>query len=802
MAAEETDEVPGIVSGAPKRRRIARKKTATPPPDDESDASADAGDDGDDGSDDAAGEQTTMEELELKDLLPQQPMKPVENVKTLGDLIARYNIGQSTEYKLQVWRTYPKIFPGGTKADGFYDTWDQPLTEELIQSEYGGGGFRVVVMGPHPTKPNTLKHYDSISLNLAGTPKADRQPKAVQQSQAAAALEATPPSPFVIAGQENAKLSETAMKMATDMAKQERDERIRVEERADRKATEAMNSQLPMVEAERRRADDLVKAERERNEMERRMLNERLEESRSETKKVLERMEQMEANRPSVASELSEIIKATQSGNKNDDNGAMLKSMMDGVLDKHRIEMEAMRGAHQSLIDSMSKQHEAALSSMRTSHMNEITLMREASAREIAAERESARRREERSEEQRVTEREERRRDQERHRESMESLERSWKDRLEVQIASNNQSWESRMTSSNQSWESRHQALITTLETRNVWLQGEIDRLKGEVSDAKNRLTDNSDPIAIVHKAKEIKDAIGGGDSGGGGGSGSGIGMGGVEDWKNLAVEGLTERAPQILQVLGSMLGGQQQQQQQYTPGQVVQTPQGEMVVVQTPQGLALMPKQAIEQAQAQQQGRMLPRQGNGQRRQRVMPDAEEVANGSAGRKKRRGPVSAVPNFADPSPYGSDPLPVRGRRPPWEGGGADNDDDDAIVTPNPQAIPQLGQPAQQQRQQPAQQQQAPQQRIARQMTSQERQGLNVVAKLVHDAVMNADEPDEFADKILKEWNHDLLRRIVSGYSPEDIARGIAEQNPTSAGATPAGQSFVRDAFAQIEQALQ
>lgn len=107
----------------------------------------------------------------------------------------------------------------------------------------------------------------------------------------------------------------------------------------------------------------------------------------------------------------------------------------------------------------------------------------------------------------------------------------------------------------------------------------------------------------------------------------------------------------------------------------------------------------------------------------------------------------------------------------------------------------------QQQQQPTQQPQSAPQRIARQMSAQERQGLSIIAKLVHESVMNADEPDEFASKVVKEWSPDMLRKVISGYSPDDIARGIAETQPSSAGATPAGQAFVRQAFSQIEGAL-
>jgi hypothetical protein len=780
------DEIPDIIARAdpPKRkRRMATKRS------EENDESTSFDDAGGDGSQEEEGKSSTLEELDLREMLPQQTVKPAENVKSLGDIIAKYNIGNSPEFKLQVWRTYPKIFPGGVKADGFYDTWDQPLTEELIQSEYGGGNFRVVVMGPHPTKPNTLKHYDSVSLNLAGTPKYDRQPKAVQQSQTGGGDAAPALPPMMMMGQENAKLSETAMKLAVDMASKEREERIRVEERADQKAAIAATAAQPAVEAERRRADDLIRAERERSELERKMMQERFEEARAEQKKLLERIEQMEANRPSVAAELERILPFTQQKQGDGEGGSKVaERMMESVLEKHRIEMESMRSQHQQMLDNMSKQHEATLSSMRSSHQHEIATMREAAARELQSEREAGMRRQERSDDQLRMEREERRRDQERHREVLEANDRTWKERIEMQLAS-----------TNQNWESRHQSVVATYENQILWKQQEIDRLKAELADTRARMTDNSDPIAIVHKAKEIREAIGGPEAAsGGGGSSGGIGMSGADDWKNLAVEGLTERAPQLLQVLGSMISGQPQQpQQQYQVGQIVHTPQGEMVVIQTPQGLALTPKAAVEQMQAQQQSRMLPPQRQPAPRRRVMPDVDEVAQGG-GRKKRRGPVSAVPNFADAGVYGDAPLPVRGRRPPWEGGGSDEEEEQGQPQPQPQPTP----PAPRRTSKPqAEQATAPQQRITRQMSSHERQGLAVIAKLVHDSVMNADEPEEFAEKVIKEWPPEMLKRVIGSYSPDDIARGIVETQPSSAGATPAGQAFVRAAFAMVEQEL-
>lgn len=716
---------------------------------------------------------TTMEELDLSDILDKNLPKASESVKTLGSMMTKYGVGENPNFKLQLWRTWPKMYPGGVKADGFYDTWEQALTEELIQSEYGGGMFRVHVMGPHPTSPNALKHYDSITLNLAGDPKYDRQPRATQGQNRA--REAPAPSPMMHMGgvsSENPKLAETAMKLAVDMADKEREERRRVEDRSAERLDNAERAMGPALESERRRADDMLRMERERSEMQVRGMQDRLDEQRSEYRRLAEKMEAMESSpKSSPAEEMLKLMPYMQQ-KPTGDEGKSAERMMESVLDKHRVEMEAMRDQSQRMIENISKQNTESISSMRAAHQSEIASMRETIQREVSAERDSGRRREERVEDQLKAEREERRRDQERAREVLAEREQAAKDRAEMQNAS---------TSSN--WEARHQSVVATYENRLLWQQQEIDRIKSELNDAKSRATDNSDPIAIVHKAKEIREAIGGPEQPApSGNSGGGIGMGGMEDWKSMMAEGLSERAPAILQALGGLLSGQPQaqaaQQQQYTPGQVVQTPQGEMVVIQTPQGLALTPR-----ASAPSASNLLPQ---GQSRRRIMPDADDVP------PRRRNKVSAVPNFADLSGFG-DPLPKK-RRPPWEGGGGDDN-----------RAPDQAPPVAQQQRQPVRTSRPPEeaqpQRIARQMTAQERQALGVIAKMVHDSVMNADEPDEFADRTLKEWSPDMIKRVIASYSPDDIARGILETQPHSAGATPAGQSFIRSAFARIEESL-
>ena len=52
-----------------------------------------------------------------------------ENVKTLGDLMARYRIGEDPDFRVLIYRLWPKTFPGGILAEGYYATYDQPITE-------------------------------------------------------------------------------------------------------------------------------------------------------------------------------------------------------------------------------------------------------------------------------------------------------------------------------------------------------------------------------------------------------------------------------------------------------------------------------------------------------------------------------------------------------------------------------------------------------------------------------------------------------------------------------------------------
>lgn len=742
---------------AKKPRRRTSRKTAKSSPADVDD-------------DDVSGMTArTIEEMDVAELLPKGLPKPTENIKSLSDLYARYGVGQNPDFRIHIYRTYPKFAPGNRKFDGFYDSWDTPMTEEAIQAEYGGGQYRVVIVGPHPQNPQLMKPYSSMQVGLAGDPIWDRLPRALQhathaESKSDAAAGNPPPMAFQPA-QENPKLAEAAMKMASEMADRERQERHRMEERRDTGDQKLSSMMTPVIEAERRRADDVLRAERERSEAERGYMNERLREAKEQFEETRRRMETEVKSRPSLGDELRSLREAGIMGG---DNGAA-KEMFTQILEKHRGEMDGIQRQHQSFIESL-----------RSGHQAEVQALRDAHAREMVAEREASKSREQRIEERLAAEREERKRDQDRYRQQIEDRDQQWKDRME----SAKMTYES-------SWESKHSSMVSNYESRIQWMQGETDRLKSELLEARMRHEEKGDIMTQLMKMKEFQTVItefgGGSKEASSGGGGIGISAASGEDWKSVAAEQFGERLPQILQVVGGLLTGNNaaaaippQQQQQFQEGQIVPTPQGEMVVVRDPASnqLALAPRAEVEKhMRAQAQGAPgLLTGGAPQRR-------ASGRRGDAQRQRSRSAdYSAVPNLAEGLPK---------RRPPWEGGG----DEVRHAAPEPPPAP-PPMPRMTTRSAAASEEGEPME-----MSHMERQGIKMIAKMVHESVMSAEEPEDFVARAMNSYDPDVLQTLVGGYTTEQIVRGILQVEPKSGGATPGGQQFVREAFAQLRDAL-
>lgn len=750
----------------------------------------------------------TMEQLEaLATVVPDLP-KPVENVKTVGDLVSKYSIGSKPEFRLQVFRSWPKIFPGGRKADGFYDEYDQPIDEGFIARDYGGGTYLIRVVGPQPGTPNGYKHYDSVRVEIAGDPIYTRIPRA-QQAREDAQVSSSKVQPVqqpAMQQQENPKLAEAALKIVTEAMDKERQEKHRIESKADRQVEQARELLKPLVDAERSRADSVIdiekqrsavevgalkasmEAERQRDAERMAQLREQLEQERREREELRRRMESMENGRPSIGQEIRDLMpllkpEPVRSGGDLE----IAQRVLDSQSDKHRSEVESLRQTQQQMLESMRQMHE-----------RDIASMREAQAREIQAEREAWRHREQRYEDMLRSEREERRRDQDQGRERMEERDRQWKDRLEQQDINLKQQWEARLS-----------LVESNYSERIRWMQAEIDKKSQENNDLRSKAAESMDPIAQLAKFRQIKDVardtLGLGDPvpvAAPAPSTGGIGLGSMPaglDINEIAQTAM-ERAPEILGALGNLFNGNKQAAAQpqvpTQPGQIVQTAMGTMVSVVAPDGsLKLAPYaavQAAEQAAAAQAASAAQPALPAPQSQRARPSQ------SAAPQRRRptgsNDVSPVPNLAEGLP-----KPIA----PWENGSRRAPAQESRPRPSARAAAQRREPPPEPVtvEQSDESDERQQVREEKRMNAIEKQIAAMVAKLVHESVAGGDEPEDFVAKVMGAGYPEIVIRGIAEKSDQEILHGIATVEPRSAGTTPAGQRFVRDSMALLRQAV-
>jgi hypothetical protein len=755
----------------------------------------------------------SMPSLDIESILPASTApRPTETTKTLGDMYAKYSVGTANDFKVQVWRTWPKIHRG-VKIDGFYDTWSNPLSEEEIGSEYGGGTYRVCIVGPHPSDPTQQKRYESLTVEISGAPKEGRVPKHQQPAEAVAAPQLGN-GMMMMREPENPKLVETAMKVVADVADRERTERRAAEVRADGSMDRAEKLVTPLVDAERRRADEVLAAEREKNEAERRFAEERIREAQAradreiarlqadgqrereadrialaELKSKMAAMEANDMNRPSAAAEMREILQLPQFQQRGDDGKQAAAAieiasrshdkMIETIMAKHSAEMESMRTQHQDLINSIRRSHDDDKSSMRESH-----------TRALEAERESSRTREERVQSLLAAEREERRRDQDRHRETLAERDQSWKDRLETQ-----------QTNLEVQWKARLSATEMAFETQKHWQQGEMDRKIAEISELRTKMSDNLDPVVQLQRMKEFREmaqeTFGANKpdvaplapvSGGGiGGSGNLAEM--VKDMIAPVTEGIGDNIPGIISAFMSRGGPAPAPTAPVQPklGEVFNHPQhGRMVAVQAPDGsLQGVPEAQYAAyqaslAQQQQQGQPLLSGGQQQRGQQRGPSRGQPQPSQEASRRRRRAVSM--NFADGLERPAHWDDVEEREPPQQRQQPQQRPTQQQRRPAPAPVP-VEQPA------------AP---IA--MNPAQKAAAAIIAKQVHQHVVQGDDPEDFVEALTKKYPAAILQQVVATPT-EVIVQAIKEAEPNGAGATPAGEAFGRRAIDLLRAAV-
>lgn len=741
----------------PKRRKATRSVVAEPPEVEEPEEEPEEPEEP---------EEEPEEEKNHASLLPKELPKPSETRKTLSSVLSKYEIGQNSAFSVQLHRTMPKYFPGGVQAHGYIDEYRQPITEDYIGSEYGGGTYSVRVFGPDPKRPTGTVQFESVTIEISGPPNVDRLARSVRAKLDAAGTP-TPSTPqHAAVATESPALAQAALKMVGDVADREREERRRSEDRASVNLTAAKEMYGPIIDAERRRGDEVLRAERERSASEKQHLEDRLKETRDEYRRLEAKVESMANNGSSMSEDLARLLPMI----KGDGEAAALAARSSEAITKSILER------HQSEVAAVHQQHQSMLDSIRQSHTHEIAAMREANAREVQAEREAGRLREQRHEETLKVEREERRRDMELYKRTADERDQQWRDRMEQNEINLKTMWESRVETQKSNFESQIQ-----------WLRSEAEQLQARVRDLQTSAGNQGDIVMQLGRMRElrtgVKDALGIDDSPPPAiqPSGGGIGLSGMGDaagWQST-IETVVENLAPILQTLGLGQGqgappqqqqlAPPQQQQQHRPGDIVQLPQGTMVVVQTPEGLRLTPKDQFDAYQSQQQ-RTSRQTGPGPKPRGILAAPQQGAR----------PMGGIP-----VPDMSVGLP---KPRPWG---------EAVQPQMPQdAPPTTSKPvAAAPRQRSPQQQQVPVDDKVKLMIA------NEVAKLIHHSVENGDEPEEFAQKVMSSGYPDMIVKALAAMSPEEIIAGIKQVQPASAGATPMGQRFVHEALAALRAAL-
>lgn len=754
-----------------------------------------------------------------------------ENVKTLGDLMAKYRVGEDPDFKALLYRTWPKVFAGGVLAEGYYATYDQPVTEQAIADEFGGGHYRIVVHGPRPGAAQGTKHYASTLLKIAGEPRTDRVPNR--------GVGAVPTQGFAPVAPVRVDSDTMVDKAFTTLHEVFRDERAERKEQEQRQLNLSQSSRMEAKETMEsmsavydRLSREVIESERAAHERERKMIEDRAREQEGRLHEAQRKFEQdrrdLEQRQFETAQASSESARQAISAVEST-YGRLTKDMIDSEraahererqLHEQRVREEAERrrdleqkyesdrraapdpldmltrtaslfkgdgDAQQRILDSVLAKHRDEITMfreetarvndrIREAATNEANAIREASRREVEAERTSAQTRERELLRQIEHERDERRRDADRYREDLLNREQIAKDRLEQQ-----------RETINMQWDARHQSLTQQSELRLTYLKDDLDRKAHELDELRSTVREDKDPITQMRKMQEFresaKDILGITES-----SSRGIGSESVStappptsfDFGKV-VEGMMEKGPQYLEAIGTLLRGSQAQNQAQAqppprPGQILQLPHGTFQVVQTPTGLGMVPftpppsqpPVPARLAQPQQPQRALPPPPKAQPRPQHRPQ----------------PMPDVDDMLNDEESSAAPLPKAQPAQPRRPRPASAPARSAKPAPSatPQALPvEVAPPAPKPPKLPPE---------------VERQAAQMVGGLLNTAIMQGDEPEDLLANIVGQFPEEMVK-IVAQYDVEDILAAIREVQPNSAVFTPGGVAFTRTVFKQL-----
>jgi hypothetical protein len=709
----------------------------------------------------------SVEEMDASHVRRDLPARE-ENVKTLGDLLAKYHVGEDPDFKALLYREYPKVFPGGVIAGGYYETYDQPFTEQTVAEAYGGGQYRVVIHGPRPNSVHGVQHYASVVLKIAGDPRIDRVPRhgvaaPTPGSPAAQQLQSPPPSEGMV---------DKTLSTLEGIYRNERDERLSTRQETEQRLVEARReAEFRQAEAARASKEsmdtmsavyekhnrDIVESERAAHERERRLIEERVQEREARMAEVERQREEERrrfADERRSAPDPHETISRTFSQAAElfkGDGGASQQRVLESVLQKHKEEIGALR-------DESTR----AMERIQQANTHEAAALREAARREVEAERMSSQVRERELMRQIEAAREERQRDIDRYREDLANREQAAKDRLETQ----------RETLTMQ-FDGRYETLRQQSDLRITSARDDVERMRHELDELRSSVREDKDPVAAVKRMTDLQETLRqafGYEKPELRGIGSDTPAVATPsfDWSKAA-EMLMEKGPEYLQGLGTLLRGPQTSQPTQPPlqvGQILNLPNGTFQVVQVqptpqnPQGLGMIPYSPPQPVPT--------RLANPQ--QRALPAPQQQP------QRRPQQQTSAATSDTPQPRSKGPRPARPARP-----AQDTQSTGAAVAPVPPP-PAIKAP----RPPP---------------TDMEKQAAAVIGDLLNSAIMGGDEPEEMLAGIVNKFPPEITAKVAQ-YEVEDLFAILREIQPNSAVFTPAGVNFTQTVFQQLRATLQ
>lgn len=544
------------------------------------------------------------------------------------------------------------------------------------------------------------------------------------------------------------------------------------------------------VQLLREQAEREARYLREQSDREAKLLEQRLQERDRELEQLRGEVRQMQQAAPGTIREIVDMVRP------NRPDGSISQEVMNSLLSKHGIELEAMRSAHAREIEAT-----------RAAHLREIESIRQSNERDRDADRREAAAREARIADQLAQVREERRRDMEMNRQMQEQRDSSSRDREQSRVELVDTMWQARMRSAEEAANFRIAAL-----------SAEAERLRGEIADLRSKAREDGDVYSQIEKAKQLLDVardMGGGSSGGSS-LGSDIDMSPPPPPPpppppaKGVIDQVMEHGPMIAKIVGDLVGSdtkkKTKRQAPAAPpmGSVVNTPQGRMVV--TPQGM--VPEYIYAQNvrnQTAPQMRMfqpppmpqLPQPGM------QMPQMPQMPQ----QRPQRGPAQRGPGPRGPQPRNAAgrmqgrPMPAQQQAPRRTSRPSDELSD--VLAEMNDADQDEGQMME--RDAGASRDElvvaAPNIFEAEEQVAGAKEPLSgtaamFVARALDDGLNEAMEVDEFINAIKQRVPEEYLQDLVK-YTAQEVIAGVREHAPRSMALSPGGLEFTSAVMARL-----